>query len=47
MKDKNLMISPDGKTEISVFDHDVENLKANGWTLKRESKIKTKSKEDL
>ena len=47
MKDKNLMISPDGKTEISVFDHDVENLKANGWTLKGESKIKTKSKEVL
>lgn len=45
--DKNVMISPDGKNKIIVFDSEVENLKANGWTLEGESKIKTKSKEDL
>jgi|TARA_B100000282_G_scaffold167168_1_gene121036 hypothetical protein len=44
--DKNVMISPDGKNKIIVFDSEVENLKANGWTLEGESKIKTKSKED-
>ena len=44
--DKNVMISPDGKNKITVFDFEVENLKANGWTLEGESKIKTKSKED-
>jgi hypothetical protein len=44
--DKNVMISPDGKNKIIVFDSEVDNLKANGWTLEGESKIKTKSKED-
>jgi|TARA_R100001510_G_C7516424_1_gene113832 hypothetical protein len=44
MKDKNVMVSPDGKTKITVFDADVENLKANGWALEGESKIKTKIK---
>ena len=44
--DKNVMISPDGKNKIIVFDSEVENLKANGWTLEGEPKIKTKSKED-
>ena len=44
--DKNVMISPDGKNKIIVFDSEVEKLKANGWTLEGESKIKTKSKED-
>ena len=40
------MVSPDGKSKITVFDADVENLKSNGWTLEGESKINTKSKED-
>ena len=44
--DKNVMISPDGKSKVTVFDSEVENPKANGWTLEGESKIKTKSKED-
>ena len=44
--DKNVMVSSDGKSKIIVFDSEVENLKANGWTLEKESKIKTKSKED-
>lgn len=40
------MVSPDGKSKITVFDSEVENLKKNGWILEGESKIKTKSKED-
>jgi hypothetical protein len=44
--DKNVMVSPDGKSKITVFDSEVENLKQNGWILEEESKIKTKSKED-
>ena len=40
------MVSPDGKSKMTVHDNHVENLKANGWTLEGESKIKTKSKED-
>ncbi len=44
--DKNVMVSSDGKSKIIVFDSEVENLKANGWTLEKESKIKTRSKED-
>ena len=41
--DKNVMISPDGKSKVTVFDSEVENL-ANGWTLEGESKIKTRVK---
>jgi len=44
--DKNVMVYPDGKSKITVFDSEVENLKQNGWILEGESKIKTKSKED-
>jgi len=44
--DKNVMISPDGKNKITVFDSEVENLKANGWTLEGES-IKKKSKKRI
>tara|TARA_R100001594_G_scaffold119922_1_gene155449 strand:+ start:197 stop:337 length:141 start_codon:yes stop_codon:yes gene_type:complete len=44
--DKNVMVSPDGKSKVTVFDSEVENLKKNGWILEGESKIKTKSKED-
>ncbi len=46
MKDKNVMVSSDGKTKITVFDSDVENLKLNGWALEEESKIKTKIKSE-
>ena len=45
--DKNVMVSPDGKSKITVFDADVENLKSNGWTLEGESKIKTKTKTEV
>ena len=43
--DKNVMVSPDGKSKITVFDSEVENLKANGWTLEGES-VNKKSKTD-
>ena len=38
--DKNVMISPDGKSKITVFDSEVENLKTKGWVLEGESKLK-------
>ena len=40
--DENVMISPDGKSKITVSYSEVENLKAKGWVLEGESKIKTK-----
>ena len=45
--DKNVMVSPDGKSKITVFDADVETLKANGWVLEGESKTKTKTKTEV
>jgi len=44
--DKNVMVSPDGKSKVIVFDADVENLKANGWTLEGESVNKKSKTED-
>tara|TARA_R100000664_G_C2708644_1_gene106242 strand:- start:221 stop:361 length:141 start_codon:yes stop_codon:yes gene_type:complete len=44
--DKNVMVSPDGKSKMTVHDNHVENLKANGWTLEGESKIKKTKTED-
>ena len=44
--DKNVMVSPDGKSKMTVHDNHVENLKANGWTLEGESKIKKSKTED-
>ena len=44
--DKNVMVSPDGKSKVTVFDADVENLKANGWTLEEESVSKKSKTED-
>ena len=44
--DKNVMVSPDGKSKITVFDGAVENLKANGWTLEGESVSKKSKTED-
>jgi|TARA_A100001011_G_C13781668_1_gene623403 hypothetical protein len=44
--DKNVMVSPDGKSKVTVFDADVENLKANGWTLEGESVNKKSKTED-
>ena len=45
MADKITMFSPNGKDTIQVFEHDVENLVNNGWTLKK-SEDKQKNKED-
>jgi len=42
--DDNVMISPDGKSKITVSDSEVKNLNAKGWVLEGESKIKTKLK---
>ena len=44
--DKNVMISPDGQSKITVFDKDVENLKQNGRTLEGESVSKKSKTED-
>lgn len=45
-KDKITLYSPNGKDTIQVFQKDVENLVANGWTTEKQSENKTKIKED-
>jgi len=42
--DKTILYSADGKTTITVFDHDVEHLKSQGWTDKKKSETITKTK---
>lgn len=45
-KDKITLYSPNGKDTITVFESDVENLVANGWTAEKQSETKIKTKED-
>jgi len=45
-KDKITLYSANGKDTITVFEKDVENLVANGWTVEKQSETKTKIKED-
>jgi|9_EtaG_2_1085328.scaffolds.fasta_scaffold00579_2 hypothetical protein len=42
-KDKITLYSPNGKDTITVFESDVENLVANGWTVEKQSGTKTKT----
>jgi|TARA_A100001015_G_C14785988_1_gene631086 hypothetical protein len=45
--DNVILVSPDGKTEISVFLESVKHLKEAGWSEKNQTVIKkTKNKEE-